>query len=401
MKKVFILICLTLLGKVSYGQSYLPLTGGTLTGTLYGTNASFSGSMNSAFYTAGASQGDKYGCYFTGVTNTFHGLSIKGNELALVVPQDGVHDFGFYGRSAGNADNRVAYITDAGAAYFSSTISNSIAYQSAPPSISSVWITRQNHGGAVSLWTGGYGYNGMWLQAIQDDGSNNLKNLMLNPMGGYVGINTNHPGYQFDVNGAGNFSGTLNGTSAIFSGNTYHDWGAVSGGGIQIYDDGNAHIERNAAGVIRIGSNNTSDIYLAQGGGNLIFGSSYNQFTVNPSGAATFASTITATGVSINGNIKTKKLIVTQSGWSDYVFYRKYRLRPLLEIEQFIKINKHLPDVPDAKEVAKEGVDIGATEALLLKKIEELTLYMIEMKKENQRMQSEINELKKKKIISK
>jgi hypothetical protein len=79
----------------------------------------------------------------------------------------------------------------------------------------------------------------------------------------------------------------------------------------------------------------------------------------------------------VNGNIRTKKLIVTQSGWSDYVFDSDYRLRSLGSLQSFIRRNKHLPDMPSAKEVEEQGVNVGDTQALLLKKIEELTLYII------------------------
>lgn len=86
--------------------------------------------------------------------------------------------------------------------------------------------------------------------------------------------------------------------------------------------------------------------------------------------------------LSVNGNIRSKKLIVTQTGWADYVLNENYRLKSLSELESYIKKNKHLPEIPSAKEVEKDGIDIGENQALLLKKIEELTLYMIEMKKE-------------------
>jgi hypothetical protein len=89
--------------------------------------------------------------------------------------------------------------------------------------------------------------------------------------------------------------------------------------------------------------------------------------------------------LSVNGNIRSRKVIVTQNGWADYVFNDGYRLRPLTQVESYIKENKHLPEIPTAKEVEKNGVDLGETQALLLKKIEELTLYMIEMKKESEK----------------
>lgn len=85
--------------------------------------------------------------------------------------------------------------------------------------------------------------------------------------------------------------------------------------------------------------------------------------------------------LAVNGNIYTKKLKVTQSGWADYVFESSYKLKSLPELESFIKKNKHLPEVPSAKEIQSKGLDVGDGQALLLKKIEELTLYIIEQDK--------------------
>jgi hypothetical protein len=87
--------------------------------------------------------------------------------------------------------------------------------------------------------------------------------------------------------------------------------------------------------------------------------------------------------LSVNGKISAKKIIVTQLGWSDYVFDKKYKLRSLFSLENFIKENKHLPEVPTAKEVEEKGISVGDNQALLLKKIEELTLYVIKLDKQN------------------
>ena len=93
--------------------------------------------------------------------------------------------------------------------------------------------------------------------------------------------------------------------------------------------------------------------------------------------------TTPAEKLSVNGNIRAKKLIVSQTGWPDFVFSKSYKLRSLKEVENYINENQHLPEVPSAKEVAAKGISVGDTQALLLKKIEELTLYIIELKKEN------------------
>ena len=85
--------------------------------------------------------------------------------------------------------------------------------------------------------------------------------------------------------------------------------------------------------------------------------------------------------LAVDGEIYSRKVKVTQIGWSDYVFYTNYRLRPLSEVEQYIKQYHHLPEVPSAAEVEKNGLDVGDNQATLLKKIEELTLYVIEQNK--------------------
>lgn len=92
----------------------------------------------------------------------------------------------------------------------------------------------------------------------------------------------------------------------------------------------------------------------------------------------------------VQDGIRTERLrvdIAAENDWADYVFEDDYVLIPIDELETFIKENKHLPGVPSAAQVVKEGVDVGEMNAVLLRHIEELTLRMIEMQKE-------INELK-------
>jgi hypothetical protein len=102
--------------------------------------------------------------------------------------------------------------------------------------------------------------------------------------------------------------------------------------------------------------------------------------------------------LAVNGNIRAKKVIVSQTGWPDYVFDPAYKLKPLSELAAFIQKHQHLPDMPSAKEVEVKGISVGDNQALLLKKIEELTLYMIKMSEENEQikrqLQNQTNEIK-------
>ena len=83
-----------------------------------------------------------------------------------------------------------------------------------------------------------------------------------------------------------------------------------------------------------------------------------------------------------------KSLWVTLSGWSDYVFDDDYRLMPLGEVESYINNNHHLPEVPSAAEVEENGVDMGEMNKILLQKVEELTLYVIDLQKQIDDMKS-------------
>ena len=84
------------------------------------------------------------------------------------------------------------------------------------------------------------------------------------------------------------------------------------------------------------------------------------------------------------------------NSWPDYVFSDDYRLMPLNEVETFIKQNGHLPNVQPAIEIEEEGVDLGETNRVLMEKVEELTLYLIEQQKVLEQVQLELEELKKK-----
>lgn len=92
---------------------------------------------------------------------------------------------------------------------------------------------------------------------------------------------------------------------------------------------------------------------------------------------------------SYDGHVRAKEVRVTLTGWSDFVFDDGYRLPTLVELEEYVRQNRHLPGIPGEAEAMTEGVDLGEMNARLLQKIEELTLYVIDLQKQ-------INELKQK-----
>lgn len=101
--------------------------------------------------------------------------------------------------------------------------------------------------------------------------------------------------------------------------------------------------------------------------------------------------------LAVNGSaIFTSAKVKLYGNWPDYVFHKSYTLPSLQEVEAYIKQHNHLPDMPSAEEVSKEGIDLGNNQVLLLKKVEELTMYIIEQDKMLKKQQAEIEELKKK-----
>ena len=85
--------------------------------------------------------------------------------------------------------------------------------------------------------------------------------------------------------------------------------------------------------------------------------------------------------VNKDGVASTRAMKVTMGTFPDYVFEKDYCLKNLRELEEYICINKHLPGIPTAEDVKKDGLDIGTMDAKLLEKVEELTLYIIELNK--------------------
>jgi hypothetical protein len=103
----------------------------------------------------------------------------------------------------------------------------------------------------------------------------------------------------------------------------------------------------------------------------------------------------------VGTGILTERVRVAVSGsgnWADHVFAPGYQLAPLSEVETFIKANRHLPGVPSAETMVKEGLDVAAMDAKLLEKIEELTLYIIDTNKRMDKLEKENAALKQQNI---
>ena len=143
--------------------------------------------------------------------------------------------------------------------------------------------------------------------------------------------------------------------------------------------------------------------------GNVGVGTSTPGYKFEVNGNAKFTVATVGNGVTstpagyslyVSGGILTEKIkaaLATSANWSDYVFDKKYHLAPLSTVEAYVAKNKHLPGVPSADELVKEGgVDMNEMFAKQMAKIEELTLYIIEQNKKIESMEKRVAQLEKK-----
>jgi len=192
--------------------------------------------------------------------------------------------------------------------------------------------------------------------------------------GGYVGIGTTSPQSTLDVRGnialengtdpilyTGEGSTELNRYMLLLNSTGLHSASGLKAGGALIAD---------------------SYAYANPGKNDLIVKGNVGIGTTQPDYPLT-----------VNGSIHAKEVRVDLSVPApDYVFEKNYKLTSLEDIKNYIDQNKHLPEVPSAKEIEKNGLQLGEMNMILLKKIEELTLHVIELKQENKKLNQQQTE---------
>lgn len=224
---------------------------------------------------------------------------------------------------------------------------------------------------------------------------------------GKIGIGTNAPGSSLDVKGILRLSGVTSGyvgltVLASAGSTTYTLPGADGSMGQQLTTNGTGGLSWAAAASTTTnslslsGSNVTSTINgVTSNSITLPWSTSGANISNSNTGAVIIGSVSTPAGYKlyVSTGILTEKIkaaLKTSANWSDYVFESNYKLKPIEEVEKYIKANKHLPDVPSADELVKEGgIDMNEMFATQMQKIEELTLYIIEMKKEIKDLQAQ------------
>lgn len=132
-----------------------------------------------------------------------------------------------------------------------------------------------------------------------------------------------------------------------------------------------------------------------------VSGSNFSALRVWPTGQIGIGTATTSLGtdtkLAVEGLIACHELKVIPSGnpWPDYVFAKDYKLMSLREVESYINNNSHLPQLPSAATVEKDGFKIAETQTQMLQALEELYLHVIDLKKENELLKKEISSLKK------
>lgn len=235
--------------------------------------------------------------------------------------------------------------------------------------------------------------NNNWLELQLNDDSDESFRIYGNSCVGYsCGTYSSNLYHLFDTSGkvyhAGNVGiGTLSPSSLL------HVKGSSSGqlSKFETTNSANSYINvTNASGSLNVGvasSGSTAGYgYLWSGSDNFMIGSDGNP-TLVINGMANGSvgighAPVTGYKLAVGGKVIAERVTLKlQANWPDYVFEKSYALPTLDQVKTYIDENKHLPEVPSAKEIDEKGIDVGEINMVLLKKVEELTLYIIEQEK--------------------
>ncbi|ANF50629.1 hypothetical protein A0O34_08880 [Chryseobacterium glaciei] len=221
---------------------------------------------------------------------------------------------------------------------------------------------------------------------------------------GNVGIGTATPIKKLDVmgdilTGATHATEGINAIAIRYDDGSLNNWGSLRSSGATYMSFG-AKTDNVIAGGW-LSSNGTQNLAKAaitlDNEGLHFLAKSQEQIALNSSVVMSELMKITPNGNAfLQGKLEAKELKVTLTPTADFVFEKDYNLPRLEEIEKHILEKKHLPEIASAKQMEKEGVNVGEFQIKLLQKIEELTLYVIQLNKDVKKLEEENKELNKK-----
>ena len=245
----------------------------------------------------------------------------------------------------------------------------------------------------------------------------NVATYVSDAYGGWIGTVSNHSFSLYANDGFGQFTLLPNGNIGLQTINPTNRLDVLQGGrsgthatGRPLYvtgvlGDGNNGVEfRHSNGtqgigfgfntIYATGSNVDQDLgFAARGNGGLLFRTfNTEQMRISSTGQVMIGTTTPAVGhlLSVKGKIAAEEVLVDLSvDWPDYVFEKTYDLPSLSELRHFIADNGHLPGIPSAHEVQENGINLGEMNAVLLEKIEELTMYILAQEERIKRLESQ------------
>lgn len=204
------------------------------------------------------------------------------------------------------------------------------------------------------------------------DETSSLDRFFIDKTDGAIGFNTSAPNAYLHINTPNN-----SGTGLIVDHNYTSTYGIAQL--IKIKND------YTNAFLIQLNGATTPDVFRIMGNGQTRIGGKSS--VAHPDAYLT-----------VNGKIVCKDFYVTStSDWPDYVFSKEYKLSDLMNVKEFYTLNQHLPGVPTAIEIKEKGINVGEITNIQMQKIEELTIYLIQLKEEIEALKKE-NEILKEKI---
>ncbi|WP_421876504.1 hypothetical protein [Marinoscillum sp.] len=233
---------------------------------------------------------------------------------------------------------------------------------------------------------------------------------------GNLGVGTNAPSHKLDVHGEIRWGGVNNSNwgdglltmNSGWNGGDYPTLGSLGADGRSLIMLHNPHIpyrtDNSASGYsgkagIRMATDASTSSWWDMGlAGDFFYIYRKNSgefFRITSSGKVGIGTTSPSEELEVNGTIRSKEVKVEASPWPDYVFNTDYQLPSLAETRAFIDANHHLPEVPSAADVEAKGIALGEMNAILLKKIEELTLHVINQNLQMEEQQQRLEKLEK------